>query len=592
LAKPLQFLLNGVDVTDSVYEAVIEKQEKRGADKCSFLLKRVASISVGDDLKVKEVGGGTFIFGGKVIETSKKYQYSKCVALSYGKVFDEIRVFPSIVYVNRSPEFIVGDLRAKYFSDFTLIFADSGVTIGRYEATGTISENLKILADIAGFDFWTEVSTTGTKQLYFRPANTNLGRTLYLGKVGTNNPNAFRETVETDDSQLFNVVEVYGRGRNENVYYRWDSTYEHGGYNLARTLSSAGVTLRDVVLKDGVDYVYNIDSKNITLNTLIGATSTNTSKVEITGIADVTPIGYGENAVSISTYGKRSAAVFIDKESSKADIDTFVTKFLNLYSYPRLTLKIKKPGLDFGIRNGGVVTVYDPFLGINGVNYVVRVVRWKYPDGVTEMVLSQFEPELYEFQRDTRFRVESASKSYVQLRDIGIMEKKFYLSGSGTTFTLEELPQNITSGYADALPGTPPAWIRLRLQIVGSITRNYNTIYTAPAYIYETATTSPAKPYYMSPFNIDETPANAANNITLNVQFYIRRVYTSTSESIIGPPSTAHFFTRTIGGVSKILGTTIGGVLWVSMDLNTYGWRLNWSISNPSHLFGFGFKTA
>jgi hypothetical protein len=589
----MQLIIAGTAVGSAYVKSIeVEKQEKRGADSCRFVVSKNVSVSVGDDCKVKELAGNTYIFGGKVIEVSKGYGGFNCVALSYGKVFDEIRVFPSIVYTNLSPESIVNLLRIRYFSDFSFNTASSGVTIGRYEATGTISENLKILADIAGFDFWTEVSTTGVKQLYFRPANTNLGRTLYLGKVGTNNPNAFRETVETDDSQLFNVVEVYGRGRNENVYYRWDSTYEHGGYNLARTLSSAGVTLRDVVLKDGVDYVYNIDSKNITLTTLIGATSTNTSKVEITGIADVTPIGYGENAASISTYGKRSAAVFIDKESSKADIDTFVTKFLNLYSSPRLTLKIKKPGLDFGIKNGGVVTVYDPFLGINGVGYVVRVVRWKYPEGVTEMVLAQFEPELYEFQRDTRFRVESASKSYVQLRDIGIMEKKFYLSGSGTTFTLEELPQNITSGYADALPGTPPAWIRLRLQIVGSITRNYNTIYTAPAYIYETATTSPAKPYYMSPFNIDETLANAANNITLNVQFYIRNVYASSTESIIGPPSTAYFFTRTIGGVSKILGTTIGGVLWVSMDLNTYGWRLSWSNSNPSHLFGFGFKNA
>jgi hypothetical protein len=255
-------------------------------------------------------------------------------------------------------------------------------------------------------------------------------------------------------------------------------------------------------------------------------------------------------------------------------------------------LKVKKPGLDFAIRNGGYVTVYDPHLGISGATYVVRVVRWKYPEGVTEMVLSQFEPELYDFQRDTRFRVEAASKSYVQLRDVGIMEKKFYLSGSGTTFTLEELPQNITSGNASALPGSPPAWIRLRLRVVGSTTTDYNTIFTAPAYIYDTATTSPIRAYYMSPFNVDERLANASNQITLSVQFYIRNVYTGTTETIIGPPSTTQFFTRTISGVSKLLNTTIGGVLYVSTDLNTYGYRLHWSSTHPSHLFGFGFKKA
>jgi hypothetical protein len=172
------------------------------------------------------------------------------------------------------------------------------------------------------------------------------------------------------------------------------------------------------------------------------------------------------------------------------------------------------------------------------------------------------------------------------------MEKKFYLSGSGTTFTLEELPQNIISGHAQRLMGSPPTWIRLRLRITGSIIRDYNTIYTAPTYIYETATTSPVKPYYMSPFNIGETPATSGDSITLEAQFYIRDIYGASTEFIIGPSSTSTtlFFTRTISGVSKILRTTIGGVLYVSIDQNTYGYRLHWSNTYPSHLFGFGFK--
>jgi hypothetical protein len=591
----MQLIIAGTVVGSAYVKSIeVEKQEKRGADSCRFVVSKNVSVNVGDDCKVKELVGNTYIFGGRVIEVSKSYGGFNCVALSYGKVFDEIRVFPSLVYINNTPEYIVNDLRAKYFNDFTLNSVSSGVTIRRYEATGTISENLKILADIAGFDFWTEVSSTGAKQLYFRPANTNLNRTLYLGKVGTNNPNAFRESVETDDSMLFNAVEVYGRGKNENVYYRWDSTYENASYYFARTLSSVGVTLRDVVLNEGVDYVYNIDSKFVNLNTLTGATPTNTSKVEITGVADITPLGYGENSSSISIYGKRSAAVFIDKENLQEDIDAFVNKFLSFYSNVRLTLKVKKPGLDFGIRNGGYVKVYDPYLGINGANYVVRVVRWKYPEGVTEMVLAQFEPELYDFQRDTRFRLETASKSYVQLRDIGIMEKKFYLSGSGTTFTLEELPQNIVSGSAEKLLGTPPAWIRLRLQVIGSTTTDYNTIYTAPAYIYDTSTTSPVSAYYMSPLNVSERLANASNQITLRAQFYVRNNYSSSTEFIIGPSSTStsYFFTTMVSGVSKMLATSIGGVLYVSTDLNDYGYRLHWSNSNPSHLFGFGFKKA
>jgi hypothetical protein len=591
MPKPLQFLLNGTDITDSVYEAVIEKQEKRGADKCEFKVARTVSVSIGDDCKVKELVGNTFIFGGKVIEVSNEYAISKCVALSYGKELDEIRIFPSKIYTSSSPESIVSNLITTYTS-LTPSTGVSGVTIGRYEASGLLIDNIKALADIAGFDFWTEVTTTGVKQFNFKVANINLGKTLYLGVVGANNPNAFRESYEKDDSLIYNAVEVYGRNKSETVRYRYDQTGIYGSFYFPRVLSSVGVKIRDSILTEGVDFEYRPESKLLFLNTSYTSSSSAPAKLEIDSVVDNTPLVYGEDATSISTYGKRGVAVILESESSVTDLQSFLTKFLSIYSKPRTTLKVKKPGLDFGIKNGGFVTVHDPFLGISGQNFVVRVVRWLYPQGMTEMILDSFEPELYEFQRNVKFNVEKSARSLINLRDIGIVEKKFYFSGSAAPFSLVERPQDVVAGNSAFLLTTAtPAFMRIRLQVVGATTKDFN--------LYSNATTTISSqsatpiPFYSETLPITPTDvvnADSSNNITVNVQVYGSSAYGGTQNLIAPSTSSTQFFTITLSGMLKQIPSTLGMVLYVRYSAADGGYQIQWSGDKLCGIFCLGFK--
>jgi hypothetical protein len=592
MPKPLQFLLNGSDVTDSVYDAVIEKQEKRGADKCEFLLKRTQAVSVGDDLKVKETAGDSYVFGGIVIEVSKEYKYSRCVALSYGKQLDEVRVFPSRTYISKSPEFIVSDLLTT-FTSLTPVTASSGVTINRFEASGLLIENIQTLANIAGFDFWTEISSTGQKQLHFKPANTNLNKTLYLGKVGSTHPNAFRKKHEVDDSLIYNAVEVYGKNRFETVRYRYDrveGVYTYFPY--PRFLSSVGVRYRDNVLVDGVDFEYSPDLRAVTLKYPFPVSETNPAKLEIEALADATPLIYGESSSSISTYGRRGVAVILDNENDVSDLRTFLNKFLAAYSTPRTSLVVEKPGLDFGIKNGGYVTVYDPYLGINGQTFVVRVVRWLYPKGVTEMVLNSFIPELYDFQRNVKFTLEKSYRSSIQLRDVKTVEKKFFFSGTYLTgFTLQEQMNNITAGTSAIYATTAsPVYMRIRLQIWGYTATDFNSYFHAVTAI--TSKPSTPTPFYSQPLPItNEYLSNASNQITLNVN-----VYASTSlggtETLIAPTySTLDFFQVILYNMSKMIPSTLGMVLYVSYNTSGNYYQIHWGPNTPSGIFCLGFVT-
>jgi hypothetical protein len=573
----------------------VERIEKRGADSCRFEVLPNVGVNVGDDLKVKELVGNTFIFGGRVTEVSRGV-LSDCTALSYGKVFDELRVVPPIIYVNSRPESIVNDLRSRFFPDFSLSSVTSTITIDRYEATGTISENLRILADLAGFDFWTELDSAGNKVLYFRPANINLGRTLYLGKVGATNPNALRVSYELDDSQLFNVAEVYGRSRFEEVYYRWDYTGSAvGAIFLPTPITSIRLAVRNVNLVEGVNFIYRPESRAIffydsTTNTFYNITGSEAdpTSIEITGLVDKTPMAYAENSASISSYGRRMAAVIIDKMYRDVDVNNFAQKFVQIYGSPRLTLRVKKPGLDFGIRNGGYVTVYDPLLGISGSNFVVRVVRWKYPEGVTELVLSQFEPELYDFQRGITFKVETATRSYAQAKDRSLVEKRLYLSGSGATFRLSESFGNIVSSYASPTIFETDMWVRMRLDVIGSTT---NTFYSGWSKISATSGNMPARPYYLSILAVNTTSPNASNQVTLRAQFSAKS--SSVLPTVFAPTtSSSTFFTTTLSNVRLVEASYVGAVMYFSYNSASGGWVMWWGPSTPTYLFGLAIRTV
>jgi hypothetical protein len=588
----MQLILNGnpIDLR-YVKSIVVERIEKRGADSCRFEVLPNVSVNVGDDLKVKELVGNTFIFGGRVTEVSRGV-FSDCTALSYGKVFDEMRIFPAVAYTNMSPEAIVADMRTRYFPDFLVSSVASGVTIDRYEASGSVSENLKILADMAGFDFWTEFDAVAGKVLYFRPANINLEKTLYFDRVGSNAPNALRESYEIDDSQLFNSVEIYGRSQYETMEYRWDTLYTPPPIKFARFLSGVGVRYRGTLLKEGVDYRYRPESKAAEFLYPIFALPTDPTILEVTGIAEATPLVFAENTSSIAAYGRRTAIVLVDKVLTPASLGVFAGKFLQLHSSPRLTLKVKKPGLDFGFRNGGFVAVYDPYLGINGSNFVVRVVRWKYPEGVTELVLSQYEPELYDFQRGIVFRVESSTKSYISSRDFGILEKKFYLKGDTV---LDETLQTFSSRsrFRSEIT-TPTAYVRLRLQIIGDTTVEYNTPTTAAAYLSDPSNSNRIIPFFLSPLEVSAV-TSSSGQITIRAQFYISSSYGSATQYLIAPdPSLPGLFFSTTVGAKQLLNTTIGGVVYFQLD-QTFSppvWRMHWGAGYaPAYLFGFGFKT-
>jgi hypothetical protein len=402
-----------------------------------------------------------------------------------------------------------------------------------------------------------------------------------------------RVKYEIDDSQVYNAVEVYGRSMSEEVGYTFMQSTTATDFYFPRVFGSISVSMDGTSLRPGVDYEYRPESKMVKLLTTFGQSATTPKKFEISASADLTPVMYGENSTSIASYGKRGVAAIVDNMSSETDLQTFLNKFLELYSSARTTLHVIKPGLDFGIKNGGYVTVYDPYLGINGQTFVVRVVRWKYPEGVTEMVLDSFIPELYDFQRKVNFTLEKLSRTAALLKESNIIEKKvLYISGphsTGNTWRLVENRASAQENYGIFGSSASPVFMRLNIRFVGATTVQYNT-YTVGTTTINQQSSTPI-PFIGEAIVVppaDIVNANASNQISIGVQIFASTSFGGTQYQIAPPATASDYFTITYSNMQSTTVMSIGVVLYVRFASG--GYDVYWGPNYPSAIYYVGLK--
>lgn len=607
MVTKLEVLLGGASIP--FYRLTVEKQEKRAADRCVFEARRTQSVAVGNDVKVRTVEATPkYLFSGRVYEIDEEYDMKKVTAFSYGARIDEVRVFPSRYYSNRSPEYIAQDLIVSVVGLTWGSSWNSGVTLTSYEAMGTVGENIRRLARIAGADFWTATDSTGAIKFYFQPASlTNLGVTLNLSGSGAN---AKRLDHNPSATEIVNAAEVWGRTKQSierYVYNLTSSIFPNDYISLARPLSSLRVLVKGVQLSEGIgnDYVYNymhdlVRQPAVVFNTTLGTSL----ELIIEGTMDASSLAYAENSGSVATYGKKMKTYIFENIERESDLQALAQKIVSIYGSPRRTLVVQVPGIRADISDGGLLTVNDPLIGISNTSFIVRKVTWKYPEGVTELELGQFLPEIYEFEREYPSLAESASRSS-WMSSYRYDARRLYLSGNGITY-----PYSLKFGLKDSVDSSSTYTftssfssvdVGLGLQIIGQYTRTYFIQWLATIYPSSAIQTIYLSRYqwlvadYLS--NNNYLNADASGNLTIKIQFHTRRTGTFPWNLWAPDPSdSTAYFTTTVTGVKRILPTMWGGMLTARVDSSTLQATLYWGQSsdfvtvNGSHLFNVGFE--
>jgi hypothetical protein len=235
--------------------------------------------------------------------------------------------------------------------------------------------------------------------------------------------------------------------------------------------------------------------------------------------------------------------------------------------------------------------VYDPYLGINGQNFVVRSVTWKYPQGVTEMVLDSFIPELYDFQRKVNFTLEKLSRTTALLKESNIIEKKvLYISGPpGGPWRLVENRASAQEYYGILGSGALPVFMRLNIRFIGTTTVQYNT-YTVGTTTINQQSSTPI-PFIGEAIVVPPTDivdADGSNQISIGVQIFASTSFGGTQFQIAPPATYLDYFTITYSNMKSITVMSIGVVLYVGFVSG--GYQVYWGPNYPSAIYYVGLK--
>ena len=424
-------------------------------------------------------------------------------------------------------------------------------------------------------------------KIKFEPASlTNLGVTLNLGGVSGN---ARRLEYESGEVEIVNAAEVYGKTNTITQRYIWNSTYSGFGLiNFVNPAQSVYVRVRGVDLASGADYVYEPQVPRILFNSNISGTPTNPVDVEVGQSIDSTPMVYVENTASISLWGRHAKAYVFENLVKETDLQNIASKIVSAFGDPRKVLKVLIPGVRTDIRDGGYVTVNDPYLGLSNASFVVRKVVYRYPPGETEVELGQFRPEIYDLERQVGPLVESAGRSSL-LATSKRRELKLYFSGTTTPSLVTQLGNSALGSAAGPLTNASQIWFTLDLQIVGQNTVNL----TRAGHLTVTNTGGAKKIFYGSPIYHNGMMADAGGNVTVSAVIYAATIYFGT-RYLVAPASGS--FSITLNGIKRLLPTTLGWSLMASYDTTMGESYVYWGQSSAfqatygSHIFNVGVE--
>lgn len=595
MVQKLELLLNGQLLP--CYSILVEKQEKRGADMCRFEVRKTYSISLGADVKVRVSGTSVYLFAGSVVQVQDEYDKKIVTAYSYGYVLDTVRVFPARFYRNMSVENIVNDLVVNVAGLSWGGASSTGLTLAEYEAYGTVGDNVRKLAKMVGFDFWTEVDSNGVLKFYFKQASAaDLGVSLVLSGATSN---ARRTYYDSGIQEVVNAVEVYGRSMETVKSFKYRKVYNRMGGMVI--LNSYPTSIR--VFGDGIplaekqDYFVYLDKNPYII------VNGSYDELEIWKGEDLTPYAYAQNSSSISQYGKRMKSYVFDNVTTESKLQSIATTLVNVYGQPRKTLKVRVPGILL-VRDGGYVRVTDSYLGLSNTPFVVRKVSWRYPEGVTELELGEFRPDIYEFEREVGNLVESTRRTslfnvqkfepfslYISNPSSGVYTfskslvatvggSRTKTSQSNVSPTLLQLRMQVIGKYTVSIPPSGSSLIALMaVEDTGGVARRFYSRLVVELY-YD---------YYQTQNDIFD--ANANGEIQIRAQIYESPWLLQeppSSSCLLLPESQSSWITITLSGVRRLLPTMLGMAAVVSYNASAMTISIYWG-NTTNNVYETGF---
>lgn len=374
--------INDIDRTNYVgwKDLSVESILTRQVDTCSFTIEsyigKVYKPSNEDDVKIYR--DGTLIFGGiikRITETirTKELLIYKIECTDYTRLMDKKEA--AVVYENKTVNYIIADLKNKYFPDFTVVNVNCTIVIPyivfNYEI---ISRCFNRLADLTGYDWYIGYD----KDVYFFLKGLNAAP-FNLDDTGAkyifNSLDVIRDT-----SQLRNVIFVRG-GEFLGELYTQDliGTGTPLVYSIAYKYKTLTLKVSGTPYTIGID---NIDDPNdydclhnFGEKILRFKDSTKPAKdvpIELKGYPYVPVVVFREDPTSKATYGEFQHYTYDKVIQDKVSAEKFGDAMLVAYKDP--IVKGTFQTYETGLKAGQDITIQSTIRGINEIVLIDRIV--------------------------------------------------------------------------------------------------------------------------------------------------------------------------------------------------------------------------
>ena len=412
-----------------VRSLVYDRTGMSGTDYVKFEIPNLPSLSidVGQNVMVyvydDAVHKYKLLFSGKVVDFRKAMDVYVIKAESWEIELKEVYVQPT-KYYSKTVSQIVSDLLATEASNvaFGGVIGTIDLTVDEFLADGHLVDILRDLCKYEGADY--RVDENGQLWIVSEPQDS--GVTIYIyDSSGANKPNGVADLTK-DMSNIWNVIYVEGDKKS----YHNTETATGDGVTAQFQLSKNPLNL--VVYVDGVkqepdtDYTVDVERAIVTFIT----PPASGSSIQFEYDYEVPIRSVRSDATSIGLYGRRERKFEFSWVKDFNIASQVASGLLQLYSTPTWSGKVIVP-LVFWYSNSfdvlDLVRIVDDRRGINDP-FVVRRLTIRYPEGVVELDVGMYRPDVLIMMNELLGKVKDATKRFsvrsVLYRTFGFSENQ------------------------------------------------------------------------------------------------------------------------------------------------------------------------
>ena len=348
-------------------------------------------------------------FGGEVTKVEKRIGHKRIITQSLGKQLGEVEV-RAVQFCMRTPEYILRTLiKDNTILDTHFHGIESGIILCSYQADGKLIDISNDLSQLTGKVYRTD----GLGQFHLHDASFTLTTASFNHQVNMTNIECGK-----CDSEVVNCLLIIG----ENKRFTTSCTFCGDGTTDTFLLAQQPVTARVfspaaccTELTPEEDYEVQTATKTLKFDACAIPLMCTTALIEY---EFEQPLNIrGKDEASIADIGIKAKRLVLPWITTRQDGVRFINAYIQNFKEVKFRTSATIPGLSNGVGENDVVSFTNNVKGVDGT-FIIKSIKWLYPQAVTTMELGEFNFQMLEFAKQITEKIHDLESAVVRVKDL------------------------------------------------------------------------------------------------------------------------------------------------------------------------------